>query len=430
MIRSTWPMVPLAEITEKIMVGIASAATHAYSDVGVPLLRNLNIKEGWIDESDVLFVDAEYERQHRNKRLHAGDVITVRTGYPGISAVVPEKFAGAQCFTSLIIRPMSNVIDSYYLAQVLNSAYGKRIVTASEAGGAQKNLNAGVLEGFPIPLPGMPEQQKIVSVLGTWDQAIATAERFLTNRRKQRLALLAGTLHTAPATGEALVTSENGGFPASVQPGIPMLPAVPAGWRRIRLGEHLREIRRPVALVDEQTYTLVTVKRSRGGVQQREILRGSEVKTPSQFFVRAGDFLISKRQIVHGACGIVPPELDGAVVSNEYAVLSTDGEIDLKFLRYLSESRYFQQTCFHSSIGVHVEKMIFKTERWLKWPFNIPPLAQQKRIVEILDTAAAEVDLIAGQLAALKQEKSALMAQLLTGKRRVRLPEAEEATAA
>ena len=58
-------------------------------------------------------------------------------------------------------------------------------------------------------------------------------------------------------------------------------------------------------------------------------------------------------------------ELDGAVVSNEYAVLNSDGQIDLRFLRYLSESRYFQQTCFHSSIGVHVEKMIFKTERWL-----------------------------------------------------------------
>jgi restriction endonuclease S subunit len=63
--------------------------------------------------------------------------------------------------------------------------------------------------------------------------------------------------------------------------------------------------------------------------------------------------------------------------------------------------------------------MIFNTERWLRWPFNIPPLAQQKRIVEILDAATAEVDLIARQLAALKQEKSALMTQLLTGKRRV-----------
>ena len=120
----------------------------------------------------------------------------------------------------------------------------------------------------------------------------------------------------------------------------------------------------------------------------------------------------------------MPAELDGAVVSNEYAVLNSDGAIDLRFLRYLSETRYFQQTCFHSSIGVHVEKMIFKTERWLKWPFNIPPIPVQHKIVEVLNAARRELALFEAQVEKLKQEKAALMAQLLTGKRRVRMPAA------
>lgn len=291
--------------------------------------------------------------------------------------------------------------------------------------GTQKNLSGGILKGVPVPVPQYREQLRIAQILSTWDQAIATTDRLLANSRTQWQALIGLTLHLPSANPDALAPSDNGGFPASVQPGIPTLPQAPVGWRRIRLSDHLREVRRPVALVDDQTYTLVTVKRSRGGVQQREVLRGLEVKTPSQFYVHADDFLISKRQIVHGACGIVPEELHGAVVSNEYAVLNSDGEIDLRFLRYLSESRYFQQTCFHSSIGVHVEKMIFKTERWLSWPFNIPSLTQQQRIVEILDAAGLEVASISRQLDALKREKAALMAQLLTGKRRVHLPEAE-----
>jgi type I restriction enzyme, S subunit len=124
----------------------------------------------------------------------------------------------------------------------------------------------------------------------------------------------------------------------------------------------------------------------------------------------------------------VPPALDGAVVSNEYAVLNSDGAIDLRFLRYLSESRYFQQTCFHSSIGVHVEKMIFKTERWLKWPFNIPPLSMQQRVVQVLEIARREVDLIEAQIHHLKREKAALMADLLSGKRRVHRRAAEPMT--
>ena len=311
--------------------------------------------------------------------------------------------------------------DPDFYFQYLSSQY-EELRELGNAG-TQKNLSGGILKGVAVPVPPYQEQCRIALTLSTWDQCIATTERLLSNSQTQRNALIGLTLHLPSANPDSSAPTDNGGFPASVQPGIPTLPPAPAGWRRIQLRDHLKEVRRPVALVDDETYTLVTVKRSRGGVELREVLRGEEVKTPTQFYVRADDFLISKRQIVHGACGIVPPELDGAVVSNEYAILNTDGEIDLRFLRYLSESRYFQQTCFHSSIGVHVEKMIFKTDHWLNWPFNIPPLAQQEHIVEILDRASREVAAIAEQLKVLKREKSALMAQLLTGKRRVKLPD-------
>ena len=326
------------------------------------------------------------------------------------------------------IKPHQDQADVLWLKYALVSQQKNLDAQASQ--NAQKNINLDVLKPLRLSAPPLPEQRRIGKILVCWDQAIATTERLLVNSRTQWQALIGITLHLPSANPDATAPSDNGGFPASVQPGIPTLPTAPEGWRRIRLGDHLIEVRRPVVLVDDHTYTLVTVKRSRGGVQLREVLRGLEVKTPSQFYVHADDFLISKRQIVHGACGIVPEELNGAVVSNEYVVLNSDGEIDLRFLRYLSESRYFQQTCFHSSIGVHVEKMIFKTERWLAWPFNIPSLTQQQRIVEILDAAGLEVASIARQLDALKREKSALMAQLLTGKRRVHLTNAKLETLA
>lgn len=335
----------------------------------------------------------------------------------GRTGLLTQKSAVNQAISAVELDP--NLADPHYVLHWLN---GHVSAWKSFAASSRKdpNITRDDVCGFPVVLPPITEQRCIAQILSTWDKAIATTERLLANSRTRWQALIGVTLHLPSANPDATAPSDNGGFPASVQPGIPTLPPAPAGWRRIRLGDHLREVRRPVVLVDDQTYTLVTVKRSRSGVQQREVLRGMEVKTPSQFYVHADDFLISKRQIVHGACGIVPEELHGAVVSNEYAVLNSDGEVDLRFLRYLSESRYFQQTCFHSSIGVHVEKMIFKTERWLSWPFNIPSLAQQQRIVEILDTAGREVVSIARQLDALKREKAALMAQLLTGKRRVR----------
>ena len=175
-------------------------------------------------------------------------------------------------------------------------------------------------------------------------------------------------------------------FPPSVKPGIPKLGPTPPGWRRFRLGNVLKPVERPAAVADVQVYQLVTAKRSRGGIVARETLRGDQIKTKTQFYVRAGDFLVSKRQISHGACGIVPESLDGALVSNEYCALHTSSVLDPGYLRLLSYTTYFQQTCFQSSIGVHVEKLVFRLDDWFKWEVDLPPVGEQRRIVGLVRT--------------------------------------------
>ena len=214
------------------------------------------------------------------------------------------------------------------------------------------------------------------------------------------------------------VVSKISAFPKTVEPGVPRLGAKPTGWVRAPLRKYLHEERRPVELRDDESYQLVTAKRARGGVVARETLCGRDISVKTQFRLRAGDFLISKRQIVHGACGLVPPELDGAIVSNEYAVLRGSPEIDLRFLNYLAHSTYFQQTCFHSSIGVHVEKMIFKLDRWLDWNFYFPPLNEQFRIAEVLSTWDRALQSVDAILANTELEQRALMRELFSGERR------------
>lgn len=214
------------------------------------------------------------------------------------------------------------------------------------------------------------------------------------------------------------LVSLDSAFPKTVKPGIPRLDPTPDGWCRAPLKRFLYEKRRPIKVLDDDTYRLVTVKRARGGAVERSRLLGREISVKSQFNVEAGDFLISKRQIVHGACSIVPTKLQGSIVSNEYSVINSTEELGLDFLDYLSHSAYFQQTCFHSSIGVHIEKMIFKLDRWLKWEFNIPPAAEQQKIVEILATWDQAIEVAEKQLENAKNQKRALMQQLLTGRRR------------
>jgi type I restriction enzyme S subunit len=219
---------------------------------------------------------------------------------------------------------------------------------------------------------------------------------------------------------EIAATEENRTYPPSVQAGIPQLGVTPAGWHRIRLSEVLEIVSRPANIADDKRYQLVTAKRSRGGIVPREILFGHQIKTKTQFFVEPGDFLISRRQIAHGACGIVPQDLHGAIVSNEYSTFRTKRDLDPRFLQHLTHSVYFQQTCFHSSIGVHVEKLVFKLEDWLEWQFDLPRVEEQRAIANALDAWDRAIEMNVALLAAKRQLAFQLRDSLILGS--LRLP--------
>jgi type I restriction enzyme S subunit len=202
-------------------------------------------------------------------------------------------------------------------------------------------------------------------------------------------------------------------LPPSVKAGIPQDQPVPPGWSKVTYGDVLDVVERPATLEDDAEYQLVTAKRSRGGIVPRERLLGSQVLTKTQFYIRSGDFLISRRQIIHGACGVVPDELDGAIVSNEYATLRNRPSLDIEFMSYLSHSIHFQQCCFHSSVGVDVEKMVFKLDQWLKHSFSLPPLPEQKKIVAILGSLDDAIQAAQAVIDQTRKVKKGLLQQLL-----------------
>mgnify|MGYP001609660254 FL=1 len=88
------------------------------------------------------------------------------------------------------------------------------------------------------------------------------------------------------------IVSKSSAYPVSVQSGIPSLPPTPTGWNRAPMSKYLRSAARPLVMKDDESYRLVTVKRSRGGVVLREKLNGRDISVKSQFEIKHGDFLI------------------------------------------------------------------------------------------------------------------------------------------
>ena len=153
-------------------------------------------------------------------------------------------------------------------------------------------------------------------------------------------------------------------------------------WKNKKIGEILAEIKRPIELMDRESYQLVTVKRRNEGVVPRAVLKGENILVKNYFTVRAGDFLISKRQVVHGANGIVPDNLDGAVVSNEYLVITDSGDITTEYWAISSIRPEMHKLFFVSSYGVDIEKLVFDVADWKNRTVVIPQVTEQKSITD------------------------------------------------
>ncbi|NEX75818.1 restriction endonuclease subunit S [Aeromonas rivipollensis] len=153
-------------------------------------------------------------------------------------------------------------------------------------------------------------------------------------------------------------------------------------WQNKAIGSILAETKRPVELLDNELYQLVTVRRRNEGVVPRATLKGKNILVKNYYGVKAGDYLISKRQVVHGANGIVPESLDNAVVSNEYLVVTDSDEVTAKFLTVISKRPEMHKLFFISSYGVDIEKLVFDVSDWKNRSITIPDVTEQNSITD------------------------------------------------
>lgn len=248
----------------------------------------------------------------------------------------------------------------------------------------------------PLNVPSPSEQRQIAQILFTWDRAIAAAEQVVANSQRLKLGLTQALIgdRSRQSRGETILHREHASaifLPRSV---------------RRNDGLELLSVMQDVGVVP------------RSSLDRKVVM--PEGSTDGYKLVEPGDFVISLRSFEGG----LEYSRFRGLVSPAYTVLKPAKPIVDDFYRHYFKSQEFIGRLAVAVIGIRDGKQIsYDDFEFLKLPY--PPIAEQKAIANTLSAAEEAVKRHEKYLQLLRQEKTALMSELLTGKRRVKLPEAE-----
>ena len=268
-------------------------------------------------------------------------------------------------------------------------------------------INKSTFEQIIVVAPPLPEQKKIASIITSVDDVIEKTEAQISKLQNLKKGMMTELLTKGIGNTEFKDSS---------------VGRIPKSWDVATYGDVVYANMPSITLRDFQDYSPVIVRRRHNGIEIREVKKGKSILVKQQYKAIPDTFLISKRQIYHGSCGIVPKDIgDQSIISKEYLALSTKTSLDVRFLNCFSHSEYFQKSIINTTYGIDEEKFVFKEKWWMKELIPLPPLEEQQRICDTIYTVEECLKKKQYKLYQVKALKKALMNDLLTGKKRVEL---------
>jgi type I restriction enzyme S subunit len=160
-------------------------------------------------------------------------------------------------------------------------------------------------------------------------------------------------------------------------------------WPKVKLGEVLTH-RKQFITIDELTdYQRPRVQLHVQGVILRDKISGALIKTKKQQVCRKGDFLVAEIDAKVGGFGIVPDNLNGAIVSSHYFLFEVDeSKLDRAFLGYFIRTPAFRKQVEAQGSTNYAA---IRPSHVLDYEIPLPPLAEQKRVVARIEELAAQI---------------------------------------
>lgn len=409
MVPKGWMLKQLSDIVkEKISYGIVQAGPHIPN--GIPYIKSSDIR-GAIDPASLQRTAPEIHYKYRRSAVHPGDIIFSLRGNIGETAIVPSNLLEANLTQGTArISVSSDQCNEFYHQQFAMDKLRNHINSLSK-GSTFKEISLEELRKVKVLCAPLPEQKKIAQMLSTWDKAITVTEKLLVNSQQQKKALMQQLL-----TGKKRLLDENG-------------VRFSGEWEKGKFCD-MANIDTGYAFKSKdftQSDSGIPIIRmsdfKTGGL---DVLGAAKVDRDSvngldKFKLRVGDFVFGMSGSLNNYGRVEKKDLPCYLNQRVGRILAKECA-NQTFITYLYLSDSIQQSILDKAAGAAQLNISISDLRSMVVYY--PCIEEQQKIAAVLSAADAEISTLEKKLACLRDEKKALMQQLLTGKRRVKVDEA------
>jgi type I restriction enzyme S subunit len=417
-----WEIRELREVA-LVQTGLAKGKNSIKDPVTLPYLRVANVQDGYLDLTHLKTIQvakAEIARYSLNLKdvvlTEGGDLDKLGRGCVWQGQIEP-------CLHQnhiFAVRTLTDTLRPEFLALLTSSPYGRLyFLSCAKQTTNLASINSTQLKEFPVLLPPIAEQDRLIQIFNSWDTGIEQTENLIKAKIKRKRGLMQQLL-----TGKKRLQEFTG-----------------QEWKQVHLGdifrercetfaEYARKLREAEQAGDEGCGTvslgLLSIT-ARDGVVYRDTLdkRDTSNEDKSKYLhICPGDIGYNTMRMWQGVSGL--SELEG-IVSPAYTICIPTDEIDGKFASYLFKYLPLVHLFWRYSQGLVDDTLSLKFHHFAQIKTLLPPIEEQRRIAAILGCCDKEIKLLKQQLDALKRQKRGLMQKLLTGQIRVKVDNIEAA---
>ena len=416
MIPSGWHQKKLGDLLE-IKHGFAFKSTR-FNDAGVG--HKLLTPAHFFEEGGFRTLE-EKQRYYdgpvpKGYLLPKGALLVAMTeqapGLLGSPIIVPEEdvYLHNQRLGLIVIKNNEQV-TAQYLFHIFNVPNVRKQISTASGGTKVKHSSPEKIKNVLWRFPPFGEQSNIVKILNQWDCSIGLIDRLIVEKQLRRKGFMQQLL-----TGKRRLP----GFRKIQQIRSTKWGDFPADWGYPRIAE----IAKHVSIKNKKgdSFPVLSCTKHQGLIESLEYF-GKQIfsKDLSTYkVVRRGQFAYATNHLEEGSIGYQNLH-DRALISPMYTVFEADNNIDDRFLFLLLKTELYRHI-FQVNTSASVDR-----RGSLRWPefsrlhVPLPSLDEQRAIVNVIEVADRELELLQTKAKALREQRKGLMQQLLTGKKRLKV---------